>query len=90
MKKHLFTMISIVMFAVFVLLSCSVDEEEKRMKDLFNNRCTICHDLDSTRKKKLSESEWREVIDNMIDQGAHLDEEEKEALIKYLSEEYGV
>ena len=84
--------------AMFILLytllyltaSCSSNEEESRMKDLLNNKCTVCHDLDSTRSQNLSESEWREVIDEMIDLGTYLEDEEKESLVKYLSEEYGV
>ena len=91
MKKPVFWVISILMFMlIFLFLSCSVNEEENRMKDLLNNRCTICHDLDSTENKRLSEVEWREVIEDMISMGTELDDVEKEALIKYLSEEYGV
>jgi len=59
------------------------------MRDLLNNRCTTCHDLDSTRKKRLTEVEWREVIEEMISMGADLDDSEKEELIKYLSKKYG-
>lgn len=71
-------------------MACSVNEEENRMIDILNNRCTSCHDLDSTKNKSLPENSWREVIDDMISMGTNLDDEEKEALIKYLSEKYGV
>lgn len=91
MKKSVFWVISILLFIfVFQFVSCAVSEEEKRMKNLLDDRCTTCHDLDSTRKKRLSETEWREVVEDMIDMGTDLDDVEKEDLIKYLSEKYGV
>ena len=91
MKK--FEIILIILFFLaffFIFMSCSGSEEDKRMIDLLNTRCTNCHDLESTRNKSWSEHKWRAVIDDMISMGAHLDDDEKEALIKYLSKEYGL
>ena len=91
MQKPVILVILILLLILFFLTaSCSVNEEKKRMKELLNNRCTICHDLESTENERLSEVEWRELIEDMISMGADLDDMEKEALIKYLSEEYGV
>jgi cytochrome c5 len=55
-------------------------------KDILENRCTVCHNLDVVLKAKKNNAEWESTINRMISNGAQLNDEEKEALIKYLSE----
>lgn len=53
---------------------------------LINERCTFCHDVDVVYKANMSEAGWADTIDRMIARGASLDENEREAIIKYLSD----
>jgi hypothetical protein len=53
---------------------------------LIRERCTFCHDADRVYKAGLSRAGWEDTIDRMVARGAWLDETEREAVIKYLSE----
>ncbi len=55
-------------------------------QSILEKRCYICHKLDIVYKAKKSPAEWEKTIDRMIGYGARLNDEEQEAIIKYLSE----
>jgi len=59
----------------------SIDAEE-----LINDRCTYCHDVDVIYKAGHSRASWENTISRMVARGARLDETEREAVIKYLSD----
>ncbi|MBC7251950.1 MAG: hypothetical protein H5T62_16935 [Anaerolineae bacterium] len=55
---------------------------------MLQERCVTCHDLGRVERAKKTEEEWRATVERMITLGAQLDQEEKEFLIKYLTETY--
>lgn len=49
-------------------------------------KCQICHDLTyPLQNAGMSEQEWADTVDDMIDYGAPIDEEERAVIIKYLA-----
>ena len=55
-------------------------------KELLKKRCTPCHSLSLVHRTKKTQAEWKKTVDRMIGYGAQLNEEEREAVIEYLSE----
>jgi len=55
-------------------------------KDIIEKRCTVCHNVSLIYNAKKSKAEWKETVDRMISYGARLNNEEKQALIKYLQQ----
>lgn len=53
---------------------------------LLQTRCTECHNLRRVEGESLSAAGWEQVVDDMIIEGASLQEIEKEILVEYLSE----
>ena len=62
----------------------SIDSEA-----LLQQRCTACHNLNRITNKTWSLEQWEQTVSDMILKGARLNAEEKDALIKYLAENYG-
>ncbi len=58
-------------------------------KVLLEQRCTVCHNLNRVMNKSWPLEQWEQTVSDMIRRGAQLNEEEKDALVKYLAEEYG-
>ncbi len=49
-------------------------------------KCQICHDLTyPLQNAGLSEDEWASTVDDMIDYGAPIDEEERSVIVEYLA-----
>jgi cytochrome c5 len=62
----------------------SIDSEA-----LLQQRCTVCHSLSRVTSKMWSLQQWEQSVSDMIRKGAQLTSEEKDALVKYLAENYG-
>ena len=56
---------------------------------VLETRCTACHSLDRVQQAQKTYDEWAQTVDRMIAKGAHLSEEERAVLLKYLVETYG-
>lgn len=62
----------------------SIDSEA-----LLRQRCSSCHNLNRVTNKTWSQQQWEQNISDMIRRGARLNDEEREALVKFLAENYG-
>jgi hypothetical protein len=74
---------------ILILLLVSIPTAfaaEVSPEDILETRCTVCHNLDVVLKARKNKAEWESTINRMISNGAQLNDDEKEALIKYLSE----
>jgi competence protein ComEA len=60
-----------------------------RGRELVEDVCTYCHDLDRLRGKQLSREEWRGLIKGMISEGAPVTDEEFSMILDYLTKNYG-
>ncbi len=64
-------------------------EVEAPGKVLLETRCTVCHNLERVKKKKLDRAGWENIIKRMKKNGAKLDDAEREAVVEYLTATYG-
>jgi hypothetical protein len=60
-----------------------------RGRELVEDVCTYCHNLDRLRGKELSREEWRGLTKGMISEGAPVTEEELSMILDYLAKNYG-
>jgi hypothetical protein len=60
-----------------------------RGRELVEDVCTYCHNLDRLRGKELSRDEWRGLTKGMISEGAPVTDEEYSMILDYLVKNYG-
>ncbi len=63
----------------------AVQESAVDGKTLLEERCTGCHSLEKAQSGERDLAGWQEVIDEMIDKGAKLNEDEAKVLAEYLA-----
>lgn len=59
------------------------------MKALADQACVNCHSADMSRQQRLNEKQWAAEVDKMVGWGAVVPEEQKAALVAYLTESFG-
>jgi len=57
-------------------------------KDVILRACTQCHDLKVITSKRATEDEWAKTVNDMINRGAVLSDDEADAVIDYLSKHF--
>ena len=58
-------------------------------KQIFEEKCLICHEADLTRQQRLSRQGWAREVDKMVRWGAAVTDAEKDPLVDYLSKNFG-
>lgn len=56
--------------------------------ELVSQRCAICHQLSTVTDRRASAEEWHEIVQRMLLYGAQLNDEEKNIVVDYLSDQY--
>ncbi len=69
-----------------LLAACSQPESEG--EKLLEQQCTGCHEKSTVVAVGRTHDEWSQKVDQMINLGAELTEEEREILVEYLAETY--
>jgi cytochrome c5 len=64
-------------------------EAKDRGRELVEDVCTYCHNLDRLQGKELSREEWRGLTKGMISEGAPVTDEELSMILDYLAKNYG-
>ena len=64
-------------------------QSSDRGRELVEDVCTYCHNLDRLRGKELSREEWRGLTNGMISEGAPVTDEEYSMILDYLVKNYG-
>ena len=59
-------------------------------KEILEKKCSTCHAPEQVTTFGRSTEEWHEVVVNMIDLGAEVNEEEAKVLVEYLSKNWPV
>jgi hypothetical protein len=59
-------------------------------KDILEKKCSTCHAPEQVTTFGRSAEEWHEVVVNMIDLGAEVNEEEAKVLVEYLTKHWPV
>jgi uncharacterized membrane protein len=80
MSKHLMTLI-----LIFAIISIALAENISP-KDIIEKRCSVCHSTNRVYDAKKSKADWESTVARMISYGAQLNQDEREAVINYLSE----
>lgn len=66
-----------------------LEVDEAKAKEILQNRCTDCHELDEVENYGGGDLEvWKKVIADMIDEGAEVPEDEGAVLAAYLAKTY--
>jgi hypothetical protein len=60
-----------------------------RGRELVEDVCTYCHNLDRLNGQQLTREEWRGLIKGMIDQGAPVTDKEFSLILDYLVKNHG-
>ncbi len=55
---------------------------------LLQQRCTQCHDISQISMLHGTPGQWKSLVDAMISRGAHLNSQEEQTLVNYLSQSY--
>jgi hypothetical protein len=74
--------------AVFVGLAAAA-HAKGRGRELVQDVCTYCHNLDRLQGQALSREEWRGLTKGMISEGAPVTEDELSMILDYLAKNYG-
>ncbi|MGH9752156.1 MAG: hypothetical protein ACREA2_05175 [Blastocatellia bacterium] len=61
----------------------------ERGKQIFEEKCLLCHEADLTEQQRLARQGWTREVDKMIRWGAVVTDAEKEPLIDYLFSNFG-
>jgi hypothetical protein len=64
-------------------------QSSDRGRELVEDVCTYCHNLDRLRGKELSREEWRGLTKGMISEGAPVTDDELSMILDYLVKNYG-
>jgi len=62
---------------------------EARGKQIFEDKCLTCHEVDLVEAQRLAKPGWTREVDKMIRWGATVTDAEKEPLVEYLAKSYG-
>ncbi len=62
---------------------------EARGKEIFDNKCLVCHEADLTEQQRLSRQGWIREVEKMVRWGANVTDAEKEPLVNYLLNNFG-
>jgi mono/diheme cytochrome c family protein len=95
--KRLVVVLSVAVIVGTVILSGCGGAQDESAQDsvsvsgevLLEERCTECHGLDRVTSLEQTRGEWEQTVENMINRGAQLTEDEKTVLVDYLADEYG-
>jgi cytochrome c5 len=85
------TLLSLLLGLVLVACSGAQDPASGSNLDgkaLVEERCTQCHGIGNITGAAKSAAGWQSTVDRMIGHGARLNNAEKTAVLKYLSETY--
>ena len=84
-------LIAVFVFALANTLAAAGRNEapKDRGRELVEDVCTYCHNLDRLSTRQLSRDEWRGLIKGMISEGAPVTEQEFSLILDYLAKTYG-
>jgi cytochrome c5 len=63
--------------------------EKDHAKELYEEVCSYCHELDRITRQALTREQWSGLIKGMVDEGAPVTNEEFSMIVDYLAEHFG-
>jgi hypothetical protein len=67
----------------------SQDLPEGKGKEVVEQQCTVCHGTSNFTSSRFSRQDWEYVVNEMIDRGALISDEDKTIIVNYLTEHFG-
>ena len=64
--------------------------EEGEGRDVVVQKCATCHDLERIPARRRDKLGWEDLVDNMRSRGAEMTSEERDKIVNYLNEHYGI
>lgn len=90
-KITIFSLVMIVVIAFAAKMTAVSDTGKSALdgKSLVLKRCAVCHSLTRVKRaqSRFSRKKWEQTVDRMIRKGVRLDDNERIAVIEYLSGE---
>jgi mono/diheme cytochrome c family protein len=74
---------------VFASTARNEPAAKDRGRELVQDVCTYCHNLDRLQGQALSREEWRGLTKGMISEGAPVTDDELSMILDYLAKNYG-
>ena len=62
---------------------------EGKGKDVVEEHCTVCHGTANFTSSRFSRQDWEFVVNDMIDRGAQINEDDAKIIVDYLTEQFG-
>ena len=81
--------LALFVFGIAALPVSAQDLPDGPGKDTLVMVCTVCHGTDIIVAQKHTKAEWKDVVDQMIANGAQAKDEEFAAIIDYLAKNFG-
>jgi cytochrome c5 len=63
--------------------------EKDHARELYEEVCSYCHELDRVTRQSLTREEWRGLIKGLVDEGAPVTNEEFSMIVDYLAKRFG-
>ena len=63
---------------------------EGKGKEVVEEQCTVCHGTSNFTSARFNRKDWEYVVNDMIDRGAFINDEEKKIIVDYLTEHFGL
>lgn len=90
MKKLVVAVFSLCVVFGFGSLQPIGAGEESSVRDLFESKCSLCHPTDRPKSKRKTREEWEVTVMRMKNvNGARVSDEEAQAIIDYLAQNWG-
>jgi cytochrome c5 len=91
MIKHLFFVLLVVFSAAFCLSNSNAGEEKNvYAKPIFEQKCSVCHELDRAKSKIKTYDEWYKTVTRMKNgHSAKITDDEVKLIVDYLAAKYG-
>jgi mono/diheme cytochrome c family protein len=88
MLKYSFVPLALAAFFASASVAAAQTFPDGPGKEILEKKCSTCHAPEQVTTFGRSAEEWHEVVVNMIDLGAELNEEEAKVLVEYLSKNW--
>jgi competence ComEA-like helix-hairpin-helix protein len=76
-------------FLILSSYAAAQDLADGEGKQIFMSKCGQCHGLDYATSNRHTRGQWSGLITQMVDMGAVLTDEERTAIIDYLTKNFG-
>jgi competence ComEA-like helix-hairpin-helix protein len=81
-----------ILLALFMLISSASvasDLPEGKGKDAVEDSCTECHSLRRIKAQRLDEEGWKNILHEMTENGAAIDQDDRATIVEYLTKNFG-